>query len=109
MISMAFAMPDHLTDPSWPAHAKTHLAQSLVWLQGMGFIGLILAIKLSRSGSNFVWTLHLLLGIIIFGGYFLGILVTGGGAPGLRDDIFFVILWVIHLVSLFGIRPFLNK
>lgn len=100
--AMAFigAIPRHVVDPTWPPHARNHALQSLFWIVGFCVVGVLIAKgPLARRESWALWALGLT-GVFVFGGYFLPVVLTGGGAPGPLDDAFFGVLCVVYAASL---------
>lgn len=103
-LALIYAIPRHLSDASWPAHAKNHVLQALFWVVGFHLVAITLAwIPLSR-GERWAWWASLGASLSIFGGYFAAIAVTGGGAPGPADDVFFATLFFANLIGLYLAR-----
>ena len=94
------AIPDHAVDPEWPVHARNHVLQALFWVVGLNLISIALALFRKDDRSRVVWTLLLLSGLFLYGGYFLAILITSGGAPGPADDLYFGAIASVYAVGL---------
>lgn len=90
------AIPDHVFDSSWPIHARNHALQSLFWIVGFCLLTTLVALKPLQNGAEWaLWGVGLA-GGFVFGGYFVPIVVTGGGAPGLLDDVVFTVLFTTY-------------
>lgn len=87
------AIPDHVFDSSWPIHARNHALQSLFWIVGFCLLTTVVALKPLQNGTDWALWAVALAGGFVFGGYFVPIVVTGDGAPGLLDDIVFAVLF----------------
>ena len=50
-----FAIPDHIGDSSWPAHARNHVFQSLIWLEGFHGLSLAIAARFLLRRELWAW------------------------------------------------------
>src|SRR5260221_12338005 len=75
------ALPNHIGDPTWSAHAQFHLVLSWIWLVGLN--GLILAIIWGPARRGERWALWTALGgyVIAQGGHFGSVLLVWEGRP----------------------------
>ncbi len=62
--------------------------------------GAVIALIPLKKNEPWAWWTTLLIGAVIYGGYFLAIPITGGGAPGILDDVVFGFLGLVHIVAL---------
>jgi hypothetical protein len=75
------AVPAHLTDMGWPAHARFHVFQALLWLIGLDLALLLIALYPYARGERWAF------GALVVGlftshlGYFLAMFAVSGGAP----------------------------
>lgn len=96
----SIAIPLHISDHTWSAHAKNHVLQTLFWIVGYSIINVVLVLIPFSRKEKWAWWLLLFSGFVFYAGYFGAIAITDGGAPGLRDDIFFGVNAVIYTICL---------
>lgn len=94
------AIPEHIVDPNWRAHARNHVFQALFWIVGFCLLIAIIALKPLQEGAEWARWAVALAGVFVYGGYFIPIPITGGGARGILDDIVFSLLIILFLVGL---------
>ncbi len=96
------ALPNHIGDPTWSAHAQFHLVLSWIWLVGLN--GLILAIIWGPARRGERWALWIALGgyIIAQGGHFVSMLLVWEGRP--TETWYHFALAAVALVGLEGFR-----
>lgn len=96
----SIAIPEHVVDDTWSAHAKNHVLQTLFWIIGYSIINIVIILIPFNRKEKWAWWLLLFSGAVFYLGYFGAIWMTDGGAPGLRDDIFFGVNAAIYLICL---------
>jgi hypothetical protein len=75
------AVPVHLTDKDWPAHARFHVFQALLWIVGLDLALMLIALYPYARGERWAF------GALVVGlftshlGYFLAMFAIPGGAP----------------------------
>jgi hypothetical protein len=75
------AVPAHLTDMGWPAHARFHIFQALLWIIGLDIALLLVALYPYARGERWAFNV-LLVGLFTSHlGYFLAMFAVSGGAP----------------------------
>ena len=104
----AFAIPDHIGDPSWPAHARNHVFQSLIWLEGLHGLSIAVGLLALLRGERWAWYAMAASGAVLFGGYFVPVWTTSGGAPGAADDVLFGVLAAAYAAGLVMSRGLLE-
>jgi hypothetical protein len=94
-----YAAPEHVVDPSWPAHARFHVLQALLWIVGFDLALLVLIFgPLARGDRGVRWVL-LLAWLFVHGGYFVALL-RGGGPPQVAAHVALLVVAVIYGVGL---------
>jgi hypothetical protein len=81
ILGYAYALPQHLGEPSWSDHAQFHHVLAWIWLVGLNIA--ILALTwgpLQKRDRGSFWLL-LILFIIAQGGHFMASLVVPAGRP----------------------------
>jgi hypothetical protein len=81
ILGYAYALPGHIGDPTWSAHAQFHLFLSWIWLVALD--GAIIALvwgPLQKRERRTFWLL-LVLFISAQGGHFIASLVVPAGRP----------------------------
>lgn len=107
IVALVAAVPRHVVDPSWPAHAQNHTLQGLFWIVGFNLLCLLILAIPFRRLEQWAWWVLLLAGTFIYGGFLLAVPITQGGAPGITDDVFFAGLWGLQIAGLLiGRRSF---
>ncbi len=77
-----YALPGHIGDPTWSAHAQFHLVLSWFWIVGLDIAIIVLAWKPLQKHERWAfWTL-LVLFIFAQGGHFFSSLIEPAGRPG---------------------------
>ncbi len=109
IVGFATAIPIHVVDETWSAHAQNHVLQTLVWMIGYSIIGIVLVLIPFGRKELWSWWLLLFSGVMFYIGYFGSIYVTDGGAPGPRDDIFFGVNAVVFVVCLLVAKKQFSK
>jgi cytochrome bd-type quinol oxidase subunit 2 len=81
IIAYLQAVPVHLTDKDWPAHARFHVFQALLWIVGLDLVLLLIALYPYARGER--WAFWALIAGLFTShlGYFLAMFVVPGGAP----------------------------
>jgi hypothetical protein len=81
ILGYAYALPGHMGDPTWSAHAQFHLVLSWIWIVGLN-IGIIALAwgPLQKHDRNSFWVL-LLMFLSAQGGHFITSLVVPAGRP----------------------------
>ena len=81
ILGYAYALPGHLGDPTWSAHAQFHLLLSWIWVVGLDICLVALAWVPFRQQER--WSLWLLLlGLLVAqGGHFITSLLVPAGRP----------------------------
>lgn len=100
VLVFAYAIPEHLVDPTWPDHAHHHALQALIWITGFNLVSLGLLFSVFQRKERWAWWLLLAAMTLMHGGYWVAGWVTGGGAPGILDDILFSTLLVVYAIGL---------
>ena len=81
IIGYAYALPQHLNEPSWSDHAQFHHVLAWIWLVGLNIAILSLAWgPLQKRERRTFWLLHVLF-IPALGGHFIASLVVPTGRP----------------------------
>jgi len=100
-LGYSFAVPDHLFDPTWPAHARFHVLQALIGVIGIDLAILILTFGPFRRAEQWAWWLVGILLVFAQVGYFLAaLMIPEGITPGLGINLVYVlsiVLWAIGL------------
>jgi hypothetical protein len=81
ILGYAYALPGHLGEPTWSAHAQFHHVLGWIWLVGLGIA--IIAIAwgpLQKRDHNSFWILFALF-ISAQGGHYMASLVVPAGRP----------------------------
>jgi hypothetical protein len=108
MLSYGFAVPEHIVDATWSAHARFHVLQALIWLIGLDLISIALALRPFARGERWArWALVVTL-LLSHGGYFIALVAIPEGHPaaGMRAHIPVTVLFVTHALGLvLGWRP----
>ena len=73
--------PAHLSDPSWPAHAKAHLVSQIAALTGLACVSLLLLFIPFRAGGKWCGYGLLLSGLFTYGGYWIAVGVAEPAIP----------------------------
>ena len=81
MLGYAYALPGHLGDPTWSAHAQFHLVLSWIWVVGLniGILALAWGPLQKRDRTSF-WAL-LLMFLSAQSGHYIASLVVPAGRP----------------------------
>jgi hypothetical protein len=81
LLGLCIGVPDHLTDPTWPPHARFHTFQALLWLVALNATIAALALGPARRGERWALVLLAVLFICGQGSYFVAYVLVPGGAP----------------------------
>ena len=74
----------HFFLAEWPSHAYHHLARQIILDCGIALLGLVLLYRFLRiAKESWLWWSLLLVGLSIFGSYWLTSAVLGLGEPNL--------------------------
>ena len=92
--------PIHLSDPSWPDHAKAHLLSQIAALTGLTCISLIVLFKPFRAGNRWAWYSLALAGFAIYGGYWIALGMAEPGGPWRSAYLTFATLSLVYLIGL---------
>lgn len=81
ILGYAYALPGHLGDPTWSAHAQFHLVLSWIWIVGLNIAILFIAwTSLQGRDLNSFWVLVVLF-ISAQGGHFISSVIVPAGRP----------------------------
>jgi hypothetical protein len=81
ILGYAYALPEHLDEATWSAHAQFHHVLAWIWVMGLNIAILTLAWgPLQRREQSSFW---ILLSLFLFaqGGHFIASLVVPAGRP----------------------------
>ena len=95
------AMPEHLMDSTWPAHARFHMWQATFWLLSLDVMILLIALFPFRMKQ--AWSLWVLVVGFIGSqlGYYFSILIVREGRPDVAGaDLGLLVVMVIYLAGL---------
>ena len=95
------AMPEHLVEMNWPAHARFHMWQATFWLISLDVMILIVALVPFRQKQD--WTFWALLAGFAGSqlGYFLASALVPEGRPDTQGaDIGLLFVMLIYLAGL---------
>lgn len=102
VLGFFIALPGHLSDPTWSAHAQFHHVLGWVWLTG--FSVLILALTWGPLQRRDRWAFNLLVVAFVFaqGGFFVTSLLEPNGRPmELWQNLLLALVVVIFATGLF--------
>jgi peptidoglycan/LPS O-acetylase OafA/YrhL len=95
------AMPEHLLDTNWPAHARFHMWQATFWMIALDVMILIVALIPFHQKQR--WSLWALVAGL-FGaqlGYFLASLIVPDGRPDTAGaDIGLLLVMLLYVAGL---------
>jgi hypothetical protein len=101
IIAYLQAVPVHITDMDWPAHARFHVLQALIWLVGLDVSLLLIARGPYARGERWAF------GALVVGlfsshvGYFLSMFAIPGGAPpGMFAHVALGIILALYVLGL---------
>lgn len=81
ILGYAYALPQHLDEPSWSDHAQFHHVLAWIWLVGLDIAIMALAWgPLQKQERSALWLLVVLF-ISAQGGHFIASLVVPAGRP----------------------------
>src|SRR5687768_17554016 len=75
LVAYFIAAPEHVVDPSWPDHARFHLAQAIFWVAGLDVLSAYVAY---RGGSTLILAAVFLTAHL---SYFVSMLLVPDGRP----------------------------
>ena len=81
MIGFVIALPSHIGDPTWSAHAQFHLVMSVIWLAGLTVMLMALVWGPLQEGKRWSFWASLAGFLAAQGGYFLAIVLVWAGRP----------------------------
>jgi hypothetical protein len=81
ILGFLIALPNHLGDPTWSAHAQFHHVLGWFWLTGLDSLLLILVWGPLRRRERWSFWAVLIGFVIAQGGYFLAMLLVWEGRP----------------------------
>lgn len=84
----------------WPVHAQHHLVHQIVLFLGLVAVGFMLLYGPLARRERWAWWTMLVVGISIFGGFWLGHPLVGLGEPGLIPNTAQAILSLLFLAGL---------
>lgn len=102
LLGYCLAVPEHIVAIDWPAHARFHVLQSLIWVVGLDIVSVALALGPFAAGRQWArWALLLSL-VCAHGGYFIALLAIADGGPpeGLRAHVPLAIAGAVFALGL---------
>ena len=81
ILGYAYALPGHLDEPSWSAHAQFHHVLGWIWLVGLNIAIIAIAWGPLQKQDRMSFWLLLALFISAQGGHFIASLVVPAGRP----------------------------
>jgi len=92
--------PGHLTDVAWPAHAKAHLTSQIGTIDALAIANLVVLAGPFRSGKRWAWWCLALVGLAVFGGYWIARAIAEPDAPWRGGNTTFAVLTARYLFGL---------
>lgn len=102
LIGYGFAVPEHIVDAAWPAHARFHVFQALLWLAAVDLVAAGIALGPFARGDRWArWALLAVL-LLVHVGYFvaLAFFPDGHPAPGMAAHVPLGAALVLFVVAL---------
>ena len=84
--------PGHLTEVDWPPHAKTHLIGQISTIAALTALSLAILAGPFRRGKRWAWWCLALVGLAVFGGYWLAVVMVEPDAPWRGGNTTFAVL-----------------
>ena len=81
ILGYAYALPGHLDEPTWSAHAQFHHVLAWIWLVGLDIAIITLAWGPLQKRDRMSFWILLVLFISAQGGHFIASLVVPAGRP----------------------------
>ncbi len=95
LVSVALVrFPGHLTDVDWPPHAKAHLIGQIGTIVALAALSLAVLAGPFRGGKRWAWWCLVLVGLAVFGSYWLAIAMVEADAPWRGGNTTFAVLTV---------------
>lgn len=81
VLGYLYALPGHIGDPTWSAHAQFHLVLSWVWVVGLDVVLVMIARRIVQTGD--MWGFKgLVFGFLLAqGGHFITMVLVWEGRP----------------------------
>ena len=71
----------HLSDPTWTIHQKFHAWREIFMSTAMSVTGIVMCVGPMRKGKPGTLAIVTFLGIVVVGGFWVGVPITGIGVP----------------------------
>ncbi len=68
LVSQLIVNPTHLSDPTWPIHAKDHLVRAIYFMAGLNLVAMLIAYYPLRKGERWAWWALAIAGLALIGG-----------------------------------------
>ncbi|HEU0297213.1 MAG TPA: hypothetical protein VFR47_31015 [Anaerolineales bacterium] len=81
ILGYAYALPQHLGEPSWSDHAQFHHVLAWIWLVGLNIAIMTLAWGSLQKRDRMSFWLLLILFLSAQGGHFIASLIVPAGRP----------------------------
>jgi len=101
--------PGHLTDVAWPPHAKAHLIGQIGTIVALAIANLAVLAGPFRSGKRWAWWCLALVGLAVFGGYWIARAIAEPDAPWRGGSTTFAVLTTCYLFGLALTAPSLFR
>jgi hypothetical protein len=92
--------PRHLTDVGWPPHAKAHLIGQIGTTVALAIASTGILVGPFRGGKRWAWWCMALIGLAVFGGYWVARVMAEPDAPLRSGDATFAVLSACYLSGL---------
>jgi len=92
--------PAHLTNVDWPPHAKAHLIGQIGTTVALAIASLAVLAGPFRSGKRWAWWCLALVGLAVFGGYWIAHAIAEPDAPWRGGNTTFALLTVCYFSGL---------
>jgi hypothetical protein len=92
--------PGHLTDVEWPPHAKAHLIGQIGTTVALAIASAAILVGPFRSGKRWAWWCLALVGLAVFGGYWVARAMAEPDAPLRSGDATFAVLSACYFSGL---------
>jgi len=84
--------PGHLAEVDWPPHAKSHLIGQIGTIVALATLSVAVLAGPFRSGKLWAWWCLTLVGLAVFGGYWLAVAMVEPDAPWRGGNTTFAVL-----------------
>jgi hypothetical protein len=81
VLGYAYALPEHLGEPSWSAHAQFHHVLAWIWVVGLNIAILALAWGPLQKRDRGAFSILVILFLFAQGGHFIASLIVPAGRP----------------------------